>query len=60
MAGVLSMAYESNLLSILVTIRYGKEIGSAEELYNSDLPIAVPAKTVVHALLKSSPNPHIK
>ena len=60
MASVLAMAYESNLLAILVTIRYDDTIDTAEQLWKSGLKVAVPGETVIHALIASSPNPYIK
>lgn len=60
MACVLAFAYKSNLLAILVTIHYEKPIDSAQTLWESGLTLVVPGETVVHALVKSSPNPQIR
>ena len=60
MASVLALAYESNLLAILATIRYEKAIETAEDLWNSDAVIALPTGNVLEVLFKTSPNPYVQ
>jgi hypothetical protein len=57
MGCLLSMAYRSILLSTLIPIRYEKPIDTLADLEKSGLPLLLPGKTSVNALVASDPRP---
>ena len=54
------MAYKSNLLSSLVTIRYEGTIDTWNDLVDSDVGVLLPNNTPVHKMFASDPRPIMK
>ena len=54
------MAYKSNLLSTLITIRYEETIDTLKDLVDSDLGVLLPNNTPVHKMFSSDPRPNMR
>ena len=60
LGNVITMAYKSNLLSSLVTIRYERTIDSLKDLLDSDMGVLLPNNTAVHKMFASDPRSIMK
>ena len=57
---ILTMAYETTLLSSLIPIQYEETIDNFRDLDNSGLPLLVVKGTVIQDYISSDPSPIMK